>query len=95
MLYREIMENGVMWERKAKKEKSENRDLQENRQDMVFFKLYYGFILSTGSKVFWMLLFSPLSRVYKDQKETWDLRWVSILEGNWGVHVCRSAVFML
>lgn len=41
-----------MWERKAKKEKSENRDLQENRQDMVFFKLYYGFILSTVSKVF-------------------------------------------
>lgn len=43
-----------MWERKAKKEKSENRDLQENRQDMVlffFFKLYYGFIFSTGSKV--------------------------------------------
>lgn len=28
---REIMENGVMWERKAKKEKLENRDLQENR----------------------------------------------------------------
>lgn len=41
-----------MWERKAKKEKSENRDLQENRQDMVFFKLYYGFIFSTGAKVF-------------------------------------------
>lgn len=52
MLYREIMENGVMWERKAKKEKSENRDRQENRQDMFFFfKLYYDFIHSTGSNV--------------------------------------------
>lgn len=52
MLHREIMENGVMWGRKAKKEKSENRDLQENRQDKFsFFKLYYDFILSTGSKV--------------------------------------------
>lgn len=52
MLHREIMENGVMWERKARKEKSENRELQENRQDKFsFFKLYYDFILSTGSKV--------------------------------------------
>lgn len=52
MLYREIMENGVMWERKARKEKSENRELQEKRQDRFsFFKLYYDFILSTGSKV--------------------------------------------
>lgn len=45
MLHREIMENGVMWERKARKEKSENRELQENRQDTLFFFFFFQALL--------------------------------------------------
>jgi hypothetical protein len=67
------METGVMWEGKAKREKLESLGLQENRQDICF----------QGSLKFWLCPLSrvqpnltvplfPLSRGYKDLKETWD-----------------------
>lgn len=40
-----------MWERKAKKEKSENRDLQENRQDMVLFFFFSSFTMDLYSQL--------------------------------------------
>lgn len=46
MLYREIMENEVMWGRKAKKEKLENPDHQGNRQNMFFQALLWLYTLN-------------------------------------------------